>query len=235
MALGLVAFLVALGGCSAAASARNAEASPPRPSLVWVGRVPDGPLENDRWVQAVRAGELARVRAWSSGDLADEALRVLWGGRRVAWMRESLATQIRSGDLTVELGPRPFLPLIVQVAQDGSRATVRGCAERPQIFGWIEPYSFDLSVRYPAPYVYELRRDAVGNMQIHDARPMEHELDADPETGEPSLRTLPDGTELTLALCRTVQIPRGVLDPPPDVHRLLRLDPDLLHPEERGW
>jgi len=187
-----------LSGCAA-------DEPVPAPTLVWVDGEPDGPLESDPWVRAVRAGSLAEVVALNSADFSGEDLLVTWDRFRIRSFANDVRGDAMHGRAEVFLGPRPFTPLTVETTEDGRRAEVVGCADA---FEKVQEVPRSDGNRWPMVLTYFMDLSEDGHRRIRGAGAY--------ATPYP----LPDGTALTVEHCDTVLIKRAVLDPPPDLGTL---------------
>ena len=198
---------VVLAGCVLAGSlAGCADPEPvPDPVLVWVDGEPDGPLESDPWVRAVRAAELAAVLALNSGDFAREDLAATWHPSTIDKFADEVGYAARDDEAEVFLGPWPFTPLLVEVADDGRKAEVVGCSDA---YEKVQEVPRSDGIRWPTVTVQYLDLGTDGQPRLFGGgSPVEDYI-------------LPDGALLTPEYCDTVPIARGVLDPPPDLEVL---------------
>jgi len=177
----------------------------PTPTVVWVDGAPTGPLEADPWVRAVRAGDLAYVLAHNAADFSGEDLLTTWHEYTVMKFVQQARGDVMYDQVEVFLGPGPFTPLDVVVADDGRSAKVVGC---------VGPHDVQQEVvtrdrnRWPTVLTYVVDLSDDGRRRIRGA--------AVPHPAH----VLPDGTALTAEHCDTVLIKRAVLDPPPDLGTL---------------
>ncbi|MBF0688419.1 MAG: hypothetical protein IR158_11735 [Cellulomonas sp.] len=184
----------------------------------WAQSAPSGTIEDDPWVRAVRAGELAYATAVNSSNFTDRSLVGTWREDHVRWFARAAARRLDEGRAFVVLGPRPFTPLAVDVEPSGTKAMVVGCADDLA----ISPTADD---EYPEPwpqaFEFRLEQGPDGQRRI---------------TGAAGLRepyTLSTGEALTDEYCGSVPIARGTFDPQPDPRALGDLrGRDLVTPAE---
>lgn len=203
----------------------------PAPSVVWLDPPTSALPGYDRWLEALRDWDLSYATLVNTADFDDPKLMKIRGEDGVERLRDHIADDIRRGDLTIPLGPRPFAPLLVEEAPDGRSAEVFGCATRRDYLRsdlwWPDDYTV-----WPSPYSYTVTLDDKSRFWVSESL-LNAELVAGPAR-ELDLPVLPDGRLLTYALCADTYIPRGIYDPPPDLHRLLALDPDSIMPAD-SW
>lgn len=219
-----------LAGCAPTA----ADSRPPQaaPTVVWLDPVTSGPFDGDPWLQAIRDDDLAVAAAVNTTDFDDPGLLRNQGEYGVEALRRWLSDDIAQGDVTLPLGPRPFTPLRIDVAADGRSARILGCATRRDYVRSDVRWELD-STRWPAPWEYTVTARDDGNGFTVSGQVRNRELMFTPK-GNQDLQVLPDGRLLTYALCAATEIPRGVYDPPPDLQRLMALDPERIWPSD-SW
>ena len=84
------------------------------------------PLDQDEWVQAVRAAELAQALAWNSADFTIEALVESTSPSEIEEQYESYATNVRRDRAPfVYSGPPIWAPIAVEPS--GDTALVQAC------------------------------------------------------------------------------------------------------------
>ena len=209
--LALTVVVAFAAGCSADAP-RPVET----PDVRWDGAAPSGSIEQDPWVKAVRAGELALAAATNSANYTDRALLDTWREEHVHRVAERGARRLDDGSSYVLLGPSPFAPLAVEVEPSKDRAVVRGCADAAA----TEPEVDMGPGPWPQAFEFRLERSPDGQRRIRGASGLQ----------EPFM--LPSGQSLTDEYCASIEIPRGTFDPAPDVEafRQLRASDVLLPP-----
>lgn len=98
-----------------------------RPNVAWLHGEPSGPLEDDPWVQAVRASELEIQIAAATLDFAEPALYETtipdWAARAQGVVED----RARAEEWAYPPGPSPMIPVHVEEAPDGNSATVTAC------------------------------------------------------------------------------------------------------------
>lgn len=199
---------------------------------MWLDPVTSGPFDGDPWLRAIHDEDLAVASVVNTTDFDDPELFRTQGEHGVEAIRRWLAEGIERGELRLPLGPQPFTPLGVEVASDGRSARVLGCARRREYVRSDVRWAWD-STRWPAPWEYTVTARDDGDGFSVSSQLRNRELMVGPK-GDPDLQLLPDGRLLTYALCAATEIPRGVYDPPPDLHRLMALDPESIWPSE-SW
>jgi len=200
--------IVSLASCSAE--------EPPKatPELVWNDAQPDGPLESDPWVRAIRAGHLAFGLAANAADFSDRDLTSSWRPTDVDQFVTTAQGELLRGNAKVYLGPLPFAPLAVEVQEGGTAARVAACIDD---YDTLPREPADGS-RWPTPLIYFVELTGDGQRRIVGAeRPSEG-------------FTLPGGAELTPEYCDGVPIPRATFDPPPDLETLSKKGRDDVVP-----
>lgn len=116
-----VASAMVLGGCAP-------EEPRPVPSATWSGSPPTGALESDVWVEGVRASLAAQAVARNRDDFSLDVLTETTGEDLRNRLFADAQDRVRAGVTSfVSPGPTPFAPTEVEVAEDGSSATVQGC------------------------------------------------------------------------------------------------------------
>lgn len=195
-AAAVLVVLVVVGACESPPSA-------PDPVLVWPAGEPQGSLESDEWVKAARAAELAYARASNTADFSHSSAATTWDSYLLERAAARLQGALVSGTTRVHLGPRPFTPLAVEVADDGKSAIVATCVDTYQLLP-----AEDDGNRWPNTELYLLELGSDGHRRIVGSV-----TDRDPFV-------LPDGAALTADYCDGVNIPRAVFDPAPDLAEL---------------
>jgi len=180
------------------------------PEISWQGGPPDGELERDPWVRAVRAGELAFATASNAANFTDESLAHTWSDSAVLWMADLARADLDHGSAYVALGPRPLMPLAVELDEGGRGALVAACADDLAVAR--EQPSDDRQGHHARVYRLELGHDG-GRRIVGSNAPGED-------------FRLPDGELLTDDYCISAPITRGLFDPAPDLEPLLELDGD---------
>ena len=171
----------------------------------WDESAPSGSLEEDPWVRAVRAGELAYAAAVNGSDFTDTSMVGTWRADHLHWFASTAARRLDEGRAFVVLGPRPFTPLAVEFQPSGAEAMVLGCANDLAIL----PVPVDeYEEPWPKAFEFRLERGDDGQRRITGVGGL----------GEPY--TLSTGEELTDEYCASVEIAHGVFDPPPDLAAL---------------
>lgn len=104
----------------------------PAPTVVWASAAPQGPLEADPWVVAVRASLEAQAIAMNRNDFSLSELTTTTGydlrSRLYGAARDRVTN---SGGTEILPGPLPFAPVEVTGGPDEENTSVRGCvAER---------------------------------------------------------------------------------------------------------
>jgi hypothetical protein len=99
----------------------------PRPEVVWPDGQPAGPLESDPWVQTVRTSYLEMDVAITTRDFRSQALRDTTAPRIRRETRDYLEDAARDKAWVFTPGPRPMVPIHVDVAPDYRSATVITC------------------------------------------------------------------------------------------------------------
>lgn len=124
--------LAALALGSLAACTPTDDEPAPVPTTVWTAAAPEGPLEADPWVVAVRASLEAQAIAMNRNDFSLSELTATTGydlrSRLYGAARDRVTN---SGGTEILPGPLPFAPVEVTGGPDEETASVRGCvAER---------------------------------------------------------------------------------------------------------
>ena len=196
----VVLLLGALGGCATADPATE-----PEPELEWVEGEPQGPLESDEWVQAVRAGEFAYAWAANVADFSLPALAMTWDEVSIGSFASSVQSDLLFQTPHVHVGPRPLVPLAVEVSADGRSAEVATCVAARE----LRPARDDGN-RWPDARAYSVQLHDDGHRRITRIGPVR------------SPYVLPDGAELTTGYCDALTIPQAVFWPEPDLEALSR-------------
>ena len=192
--------LLAITGVAAVAACSTGS-PPPAPEVAWEGEAPQGPLESDPWVSAVRAGLVAFGVAANSADFSDPSLTSTWSRTQISRFVTSAQGDLLHGTAKVYLGPLPFVPLAVEVADDGASARVVVCIDQYETL----PARHPDSSRWPMPSSFVVELSEEGDRLIAGTE----------QLPEPFL--LLDGSELTPEHCDRVPIPRARFEPPPDL------------------
>jgi hypothetical protein len=190
----LVVLSMTAGGCVPDSG------DPPDPVLVWPDGEPDGPLEENEWVRAARAAEVAYSRAVNAADFSQGAIVDTWDEYAVRRVASRLEGQMSRGNASVHLGPAPLLPVAVDVAEDGKSALVAACVDAYQRM----PSTDDGNV-WPNVRLYEIELGADGRRRYSGGG------------GDGAPYYFADGSELTPEYCADKSIPRAIFDPAPDL------------------
>jgi hypothetical protein len=117
--------VIALGSLTACTPSEEAPA--PLPSAVWASSAPEGPLEGDPWVVAVRASLEAQAVAVNRNDFSLPSLTETTSYDLRSRLYGAARDQLANGATDVLPGPLPFAPIEVDGDPDAEAASVRGC------------------------------------------------------------------------------------------------------------
>ena len=193
--------LVCLSALTASGCGDGTPAPVTTASVRWDESAPSGSLEEDPWVRAVRAGDLAYAAAVNGANFTDRTMRNTWREDHVLWFAKTAARRLVDGSAYVILGPQPFTPLAGEVDEFGTEAMVVGCADELVILP--TPVDED-EERWPQGLEFRLELGDDGQRRITGVGGL----------GEPYM--LSTGEELTDEYCASVEIPHGMFHPPPD-------------------
>lgn len=98
-----------------------------RPEVVWTEGKPDGPLEDDPWVEAVRASDLELEIAITTRDFTAQALYETTDQTVIDDTLDNLEVAADLGEWWSSPGPRPMIPIQVHEAPGGTSAAVFVC------------------------------------------------------------------------------------------------------------
>lgn len=98
-----------------------------RPEVVWADGEPSGPLENDPWVQAVRASDLELRIAHATRDFSNTAIGDTTSSGPLFGLLGSVQASAKDGEWSFPPGPTPMIPVHVEEAADGKSASVYTC------------------------------------------------------------------------------------------------------------
>lgn len=122
------AVLVAATGVILAGCSQPTVPPAERPEVVWTDGEPAGPLEDDPWVQAVRASDLELSIARVTLDLTEPGLVETNTSSQISWLFGSIEATAESEGMAYPPGPTPMIPVHVEESGDGESATVLMCA-----------------------------------------------------------------------------------------------------------
>ncbi|MBF4568321.1 hypothetical protein ITJ57_06010 [Plantibacter sp. VKM Ac-2880] len=117
--------VITLGSLTACTPSEEAPA--PLPSAVWSSSAPEGPLEGDPWVVAVRASLEAQAVAVNRNDFSLPSLTETTSYDLRSRLYGAARDQLANGATDVLPGPLPFAPVEVIGVPEDETASVRGC------------------------------------------------------------------------------------------------------------
>ncbi len=180
------------------------------PAVVWLDGEPSSELESDPWVIATREAEVAYAVAVNSANFSDPAMSARWSSDATTRRADQTAMDIGSGRAKARLGPMPFEPLVVVEADDGRSAEVVGCSG-------LDPLLFERDVGSPRTLrprmLYRVVLGEDGERRVTGA-------------GSPEGYVLPSGEVFEDETCDGVEVKEALFDPPPDLQRLIDMDPE---------
>lgn len=132
---------VALVGCTPAAAA---------PEVAWENGPPTGELEQDPWVAAVRASDLALNTAWVTRDYTTDDVRSTTISADIDLFASSQINRAEGGRFATPPGPTPMIPLSVDEESE-TQAVVKVCkatnwyldAEQPSVPSTLDGEVFE--------------------------------------------------------------------------------------------
>ncbi|ADG76188.1 hypothetical protein Cfla_3309 [Cellulomonas flavigena DSM 20109] len=170
-----------------------------------MGGRPSGPLESDEWVETVREAEFVLAWASNEADFTPPEVTSTWSNFTIHSFAAAVQGDLLHRSPHVYLGPRPVAPVAVQVDDDGKGAVVAACVDAIE----MQP-PYDDGNDWPLVRYYPVELTESGDRRMATGRPPQ----------EPFI--LADGTELADEYCKTLDIPRAVFDPAPDLEALAR-------------
>jgi hypothetical protein len=200
----MLAVAMTLTGCTT-------KALPPadRPEIIWPDGEPEGPFEDNPWVQAVRESDAELMIAQVTRDFSSEKLGESSTGSLIHSRLNNIRERAEDEKRAFPLGPTPMIPMYVEDHATG--ATVYACtaqsfsvtAEDPgpgePLLGWIEIFEL----------VQEGGRRKVDYSGIGTVEGAEYEL------GEDVVAPFLDDREDSD--CNLDDAKIGLFDPQPDV------------------
>ncbi|MBL0888134.1 hypothetical protein [Myceligenerans indicum] len=119
---GALAATFTLAGCSGAVPPAE------RPEIAWPDGTPDSPLDDNPWVQAVRAADSEAQIASATRDFSNPALYDNGTLQSVAIYLGTVEDRALDEEWAYPPGPTPMIPVHVEEAPDGQSATVTICS-----------------------------------------------------------------------------------------------------------